>query len=66
MGESRDRTREKVGIILAPILHLPEDLGPAEEVGANTCASEAVENRETACPGTALAQAGTPRTGARE
>jgi len=58
--------REKVGIILAPILHSPEDPGPAGEVGANARASEAAENCETACPGTVLAQAGMPWTGARE
>jgi len=55
-----------VGIILAPILCSPEDPGPAGEVGANARVSEVVENRETACPGTALAQAGMLWTGARE
>jgi len=55
-----------VGIILAPILRSPEDLGPAGEVGANAHVSEAAENRETTCLGTALAQAGMLWTGARE
>jgi len=57
---------KKVGIILALILHLPEDPGPAGEVGANACASKVAETRETTCPGTVLAQAGTLWTGAHE
>jgi len=55
-----------VGIILAPVLRSPEDPGPAGEVGTNAGMSEAVENRETTCLGTVLAQAGMPWTGARE
>jgi len=43
-----------------------EDLGLAGEVGANAHASEAVENCETVCLGTVLAQAGMPQTGAHK
>jgi len=47
-------------------LGLVEGPEPEPEGGANMHPSEVAENHETACPGTVLAQVGTPQVGVRE